>query len=404
MAAGLALLPVDVAHAAPPPPLSVGTERALSAARPGNVQTNAATAFVNGVFFVVWEESPIAGGTTQIYGARVKPDGTVLDPAGIVLSSRPLDNNIRPRVAGGAGKFLVVWQIDIEGTYSDLGAALVTTAGRVQRQWGLSFGDNGQFAPDVAWNGQLFMAAWQDEPDPEDEDIYGARITSNGLTLDGCSSDSCPSSDDVGIPIALGLGNQIAPRITATAALFQVAYTDQTDPARPEARTAAVALNGFPLDQSGTDLTQGPGAQTYPAAASNGGTALFAWTDTGAGPSDIHATTMKPGSAENYSPQVGQPNGIVVSAAAGAQTAPAIARRSGHFVVAWTDARSGNADIYAARVGVGGAVFDGTGVAVATGGRQQRAASLASSGPKVLVAYQHDVPSGGDRVFLRIVS
>ena len=162
-AAALVLTPITPVQAASAPPLTVGMERAISVARPGNVQGEASAAWTNGVFFVVWEEfSPTGNG--QVYGARVRPDGTVLDPSGILLSTRPDDSNVHPRVAGGAGRFLVVWQIDIEGTFSDLGAAMVTTGGRVTKQWGLSFVDNGQTAPDVAWNGRLFLGHGRTSP------------------------------------------------------------------------------------------------------------------------------------------------------------------------------------------------------------------------------------------------
>ena len=409
VAAVLVLTQVSAVQAAPPPPLAIGSERAVSNARPGNTQSGAAAAFHNGVFFVVWEETPPSGTGTQVYGARVKPDGTVLDPNGILLSTSAFDNNIRPRVAGGGGKFLVVWERAIEGTYSDLDAALVTTGGQVQKQWGLSFGDNGQSSPDVAWNGQLFLAVWQDEPDPGDEDIYGARVLSNGLTLDGCSSDSCPAVDDVGLRIAFGSGNQLRPIVTSTSSsMFLVAWTDQADPEHPTVRDTAVALNGWSLEPAGVALTQSPGAQTQPAAASNGKTSLFAWTDLAGATSNILATTMQPGDESNWAPNPLQPNGIKVSTANGNQSDPAVARRLGHFVVAWTDERSGNQDVFAARVGILGKVLDPTGVGIATGARQQHAPALATSGAKVLVAYQHDVPGapfgGRDRVFIRIIS
>jgi hypothetical protein len=385
-------------------------ERAISTARPGNVQGEVSAAWTNGVFFVVWEEFSPTGGA-QVYGTRVRPDGTVLDRGGILLSTRPDDNNVHPRVAGGAGRFLVVWQIDIEGTFSDLGAAMVTTGGRVTKQWGLSFVDNGQTAPDVAWNGRLFLATWQDEPDPDDEDIYGARVTSDGLTLDGCSSDSCPNGDAPGIPIALGPGDQVRPVVTGTSDMFLVSWTDMTDVSDPSdatVRDTAVAVNGLSLDTTGFDLTAGAGTQTDPAVAWNGATALFAWTNRAGTASDIHATTMEPGDEQNYFPVPDQPNGFAVSAAAGDQTTPAVAKRRGSFVAAWTDARAGNRDVYAARVGITGSVLDPAGVRIATGARQQHDPSLASSGPTVLVAYARDVPAapfgGRDRVYLRIVT
>jgi hypothetical protein len=398
--------PVAVAHAAPAR-LIVGSERAVTAARPGNAQGEVAAAFHDELFFVVWQETSPAG-TSAIYGARVKDDGTVLDANGILLSPNTGGINVRPRVAGGGGKFMVVWENAIEGTFSDLGAAVVTTSGKVQKKWALSSGDNGQTSPDVAWNGQVFLAVWQDEPEPGDQDIYGARVTSNGLTLDGCSSDSCPNVNDVGIPIAVGPGNQTQPIVSASPSLFLVGWTDATDPAKPTVRDTAVALNGSTLDTAGFGLTDGAGAQTQVAGASNRANSLFAWTEMGEASSDIKATTMQPGGEQDFSPEPLHPNGIDVSAASGNQTDPAVVRRRGLFVVAWVDERAGTHDVFASRVTVDGAVLDTAGVAVATGPRQQRAPALASAGPKVLAAYQRDVPGtqfgGRDRVHIRIIA
>lgn len=395
--------------AAPAAPLTVGVERAVSTARPGNAQGNADVAWNGSLFFVVWEESPAAGGPTQIYGARVQADGTVLDPGGILLASDEFNSMIRPKVAGGAGRFMIVWQIEIEGTYSDLGAAIVTSTGAIQRQWGLSFVDNGQTSPDVAWNGQMFLAVWQDEPDPDDEDIYGARVLPSGLTLDGCSTDACPNGDDPGIAIAYGPGNQLAPVVSAANGLFVVAWTDVSDPSHTTVRDGAVAINGYSLDTSGIPITSGPGAQTQPAVTTNGMNALFAWTDTRPGfATDIHATTMQPGDSENWNPTPGQPNGITASAARGDQNNADVARRSGHFVAVWQDMRSGGADVYASRIGAAGAVLDPTGVAIAAGPRQQRLPAVATTGQALLVAYERDAPAapfnGVDRIFVRIVT
>jgi hypothetical protein len=117
---------------------------------------------------------------------------------------------------------------------------------------------------------------------------------------------------------------------------------------------------------------------------------------------------MKPGTEGTYNPTPVPAAGFAVSSASGDQTDPAIARRGGAYVVVWTDTRGGTADVYGARVGVAGAVFDPTGVPVATGPRNQRAAALASAGQKVLVTYVHDVLGstfgGRDRVFVRILS
>ena len=405
-AAALLLTGLGAAPAsAAPSPLVVGAERAVAAARPGDVQSEPAAAWNGSEYYVVWSESGPSG-PALVYGARVSAWGTVLDAGGRLLSQSTNDS-VHPRVTSGAGKFLVVWEDEPEDDYSDLGAALVRGDGTVQKRWSMG-GDNSQSHPDVAWNGQLFLAVWQDEPDPSNEDVYGARITSDGLTLDGCSSDSCPNGDDTGIPIATNPGNEVLPAVAASTGLFLVAWTDRTDPSHPLVRDTAVALNGSSLYQVGFDLSQDPGNQSQVALARNAGTALFAWADLrSATSSDVFATTMKPGTEQSYDPTPVPATGFAVSSAPGDQTDPAIARRAGAYLVAWTDTRGGTSDIYAARVGTAGAVFDAAGVPVAAGPRTERTAALASAGAKILVTYVHDVLGstygGRDRVFVRVL-
>ena len=82
--------------------------------------------------------------------------------------------------------------------------------------------------------------------------------------------------------------------VTGTSDMFLVAWTDMTDVSDPTdatVRSTAVAVNGLSLDPTGSDLTAGAGAQTEPAVAWNGETALFAWTNLAGTASDIHATT-----------------------------------------------------------------------------------------------------------------
>ncbi len=272
-------------------------------------------------YYVVWEEGS-GTGPTQVFGARVSASGTVLDPGGVQLSQGVFNDSVHPRVASGNGKFLVVWEDEPEDDYSDLGAALVRANGTVQKRSFMG-GDNSQSHPDVAWNGQLFLAVWQDEPDPSNEDVYGARITADGLTLDGCSSDSCPNGDDTGIPIATNAGNEVLPTVTANTGLFLVAWTDRTDATHPVVRDTAVAVNGSSLDTVGFDLSQNPGNQSQVAAARNGASALFAWADLRSGTSsDVFATTMKPGDEQNYQPTPVPTAGFSVSSASGDQTDP----------------------------------------------------------------------------------
>ena len=99
-AAVLVLTQVTVVHAAPAR-LIVGSERAVSLARPANAQSEIAAAFHDELFFVVWQETSPSG-TSSVYGARMKLDGTVLDTNGILLSRNTGGTDIHRASPAGA--------------------------------------------------------------------------------------------------------------------------------------------------------------------------------------------------------------------------------------------------------------------------------------------------------------
>jgi hypothetical protein len=409
-AAGLASIQTDAVAARPngaaKAGIVVGAERAASAARPTTSQGPPAVAWNGSRYFVVWSEGA-ADGTTSIYGARVSPSGAVLDPAGILLGSGDEFETVsNPTVAGGGGKFFVVWEREPEGTYDDLDAALVTNAGVVQRQWGLTFVDNQQSNPVAAWNGKLFLAVWEDQPDATQQDIFGARVTRDGLTLDGCSSDSCPNGDDPGIAISVGPNDETAPAVAANDDYFVAAWTDANTATPTDIRDAGVAVNGSILAFGSTfDISTAAGAQSQPSIARSGDTFLIAWSDRRSDPSsDVYSTLIQPGSEFDFDSTPLSPNGVLVSAANRAQSMPSVARRGTGYVVVWLDRRNSTFDVYGSRVGPAGAVLDPAGVPIAASNRiETDPAAVAGSGNQ-LVAYRHPTSAGATRVFFRLLT
>lgn len=382
--------------------IAVGAAKAVTSARPGSGHSHVDVAWNGTYFFVVWQEAP-ATGFSRIYGARVTAAGTVLDPNGILLSdaSNTFDSFERPTVAGAPGRFLIAWEQQIEGTYSDLDAAMVNNAGTVTKQWALSNGDNGQSRPDATWSGELFFVVWQDEPDADNEDLFATRVTQGGLTLDGCSSDSCPLGDDVGIPVIYDpSADQVDPAVTSGNGLFLVSFADNNAATPRDIGSNAVALQGSPLNTESVPLSQAAGSQTTPATARNGETVLTAWSDTRSGAAaDIYATRTRPLDDQNYNPFPLNPNGIAVSTAAGQQTLPSVTTRGNGFLVSWADTRNGNADIFATRVGPSGFVDNPGGRVIAATSAVETEPSSATGGGKQLIAYQR-----GDRIVFRLVS
>jgi hypothetical protein len=82
--------------------------------------------------------------------------------------------------------------------------------------------------------------------------------------------------------------------------------------------------------------------------------------------------------------------GIAISTAAGAQDRPAIAWDGARYVVVWQDARTGNNDVYLARVSSAGSVVDAQGIALASGSFEDREPGIASDGTNSLVVWDRN--------------
>src|SRR5206468_1619647 len=97
---------------------------------------------------------------------------------------------LTPAVASDGTNYLVVWQDAREVNASDIYAARLRQDGNVLEPNGfpVSADTNGQYEPDVAFDGVDFLVVWsqfaQGTPPGYQDDIYGARVSRNGVVLD----------------------------------------------------------------------------------------------------------------------------------------------------------------------------------------------------------------------------
>lgn len=142
-----------------PKPIALGTV--------GGSQERPRVRFSNGVFLVVWQELR-DGREWDVRGARVRPDGVVLDPAGIDIAVAPGAQAL-PDVAPGPDGFVVVWQDFRNGRWYELYAARIGVDGRIRDPKGVGLRHAARSLEggtvSVANAGDIWFLSWSDERD-----------------------------------------------------------------------------------------------------------------------------------------------------------------------------------------------------------------------------------------------
>lgn len=139
----------------------------------------------NGIWLIVWQEGWSGlGGNSKIMGARVAPDGRMLDTAPIVVSAGKGIRE-RPRVAFIRNAWLVVWQ-EFNGTDYDIRAARVAADGKPldPEPIAVAGGIHNQCRPAVASDGTGALIVWQDFRSGRNYEIYGTCVASDGKLPD----------------------------------------------------------------------------------------------------------------------------------------------------------------------------------------------------------------------------
>lgn len=332
-------------------------------------------------FLVVWQDGR-DGVSDDIYGARITGTGTLVDPAGIAISTAD-GAQVAPRVAWDGANFVVVWQ-DGRGADQDIYAARVTTGGVVRDAAGfvVTAASGDQRRPDVAGTGTGSFVAWEDTRNgPNNDDVYGARINTSAVVQDA-----------LGIDVATSAGDQHAPAVTWDGTNALIAYED-TRNGNSDIYASRVSPAGALLDGAGLQVYQGAGAQTEPAAGFTGTTFVVAWKDERGPSADIYASRVSTtGIAMDTT-------GIAVAVGAGAQASPAVAKADTNVVVAYRDASDGT--FKARRLNSSGTLLDNLPATLATAA-SGGSPSLAYSSTNGLLAW--DEQGDGDVVRARQVT
>jgi hypothetical protein len=365
---------------------SVLDPNGIALSRSANDQEHPATASNGTEYLAVWED--FRTGSCEVYGCRVRGDGVALDPDGIPISTAA-NGQEYPAVASDGTNYLVVWMDNRSGEW-DIYAARVRGDGVALDPDGIPVSatvEHQAYYPAVAFDGTNYLVVWGTYRDGIGHDVYGARVSVDGAVL-----------DPDGIVISTAVDGQPWPAVAFGGTNYLVVWDDYAS-GQSDIYGARVSVSGDVLDIAGIPISTATNRQFYPAIASGGTNYVVAWQDNRNGISwDIYGARVSVGGA------VLDPDGIVISTATGSQCYPAIASGGTNYVVAWQDNRNGISwDIYGARVSVGGAVLDPDGIVISAAAQAQRFPAVAMNASGVhLVGYQSFMPPptyGSNRIW-----
>jgi len=363
---------------------------------------------------VVWYDSVTF--FTGLYGIRVSPDGTVIDPEGVLLLEESTQTDLA--LASNGTDQLIVTESAAGYQASGISGYLVSPDLVLVGGLSVSTSANGQSLPAVAFDGTNYLVVWDDGRGA----TYGARVDRDGRILDGAGFrihqgtrstvafdgtnylvvsegsyeliiGSLVSTDGTVLePSEFSIAGELAfrPAVVFDGSNYLVAWFQYPyDCGCPDPQP--FGIEAVRLDVKGRRIgsvlgpftdTASPGVP--PGLAFDGTNFLVAWADWRAGwdSPDIYGTRLRrDGVPVNPAP-------FPIATAAGTQTTPSVAFDGTRYLAVWSDTRSdpSSSDIYGARIRRSGAVLDPDGIAISTAPNPQATPEVTANGP-FLVAW-----------------
>jgi hypothetical protein len=330
-------------------------------------QGDPAVTFDGTNYVVVW--SDMRGGNSDIYGARVARDGTVLDTSGLALVADSAEQ-FAPAVVYDRTNVLLVWEDTRSDLFGDIYGARISSEGAVLDSSGfpISGATSWQGSPAVALGDTDMLVVWHDARTSWFTDVYGARVTSAGEVL-----------DPAGIGISTLEQYQWYPRVAFDGTNYLVVWQDEHGHGLIFA--GRVASDGRVLDPQGFQIG-GAEDMASPAVAFDGTHNAVVWNDARTGPADMNVY----GARVNGDGVVLDPQSIAVSTAATSQERPSVAFDGAEFLAVWDETRDYSRDVRGTRLTPGGVLLDTFGIRVSPpGGEQSHPAAAFGAGDFLVV-------------------
>ncbi len=236
-----------------------------------NRQSNPHVAFAQGNFFSAWDDERVTFGC-QVFGARVSPQGGVLDTAGIQVSCGDTFQAWTALSTDGTN-YLLAWVSLHTPLGSSLQGARVRSDGVVLDTTDIFFlSSSTQIGrPTLAYNGQNYLLAFQDQGSAA---YYALRISPQGVVLDS-------------LPRLVHRNKKFLdpPAVAADGRNWIVAYADDRD-STTRIRGTRVFVGGQVEDTLGCPIGDSGFVQRNPALAFDGRNYLCTWHDERMMPAD----------------------------------------------------------------------------------------------------------------------
>ena len=352
-------------------------------------------------YLVAWTDN--RNGNNDIYGARIAPDGTVLDPGGFPICTNTAKqitvyNNC---VASDGTDWLVVWgdnRMNDPPPDDNIFAARVAADGTVLDTNGFqvssqaSCGGRNQMQVSVCYGGGQYLVAWASYGTSGGSyNAYACRVTTAGVPLDLTTSLELPAAGE----------KEYSPKVCFDGTNYLVAWSIERGGTNWDAIGARVATDGTILDALGIDICTNAQRQN-PGGIAFDGTNFFvqyAYDERNGGftvNSDVYANRVATDGT------VLDGTGFPVVVTPGEQRTATVTFDGTQYVVVWRDDRNGNNDIYWARVLPDKTCLDGTGLVLCDETSEQTQVAVAFGGGKVLVVWQ-DLRGANADIYARFI-
>jgi hypothetical protein len=337
--------------------------------RHDGVQHEPALAFSGAFWLAGWADGRYGN---DIYGTRVNPDGSVVDPGGYPIRSGGGSEQYPAVCADSSGRSLVAWE------NGDIWAARLDSSGTVVDTSGLPLSCviSTQDCPAVASDGANYLAVW-DNAGPLGTTICAGRVSPTGQSLD--ASHLNLSAPNTGYLPAVAFGSN-----------YLAVWWESSDSIA--LRACRVTAAGAVLDSGGIGFGTQYWQWDAEAVASDGSNFLVVWD----------AEPLTQGANHIYGIRISAEGSVldtpftVVGDTIHGAYYPAVAFNGSDYLVAWADYDWNRWvwSIRAARVSPAGVVRDSSSILLASGFADYPYPAVTSDGTNWLVAWSGTIDGG----------